>query len=513
MASQPIAVLPRSPRLTLSPATLAAAGALLLGLLLTLVVVSVNGGVFSFTLDDPYIHLALAENIARGHYGINLDEVSAPSSSVLWPLLLAPFAPLTAAVGLVHALNLLCLAGIVYLLADTLRAPLVATSALLLLVLPAIHLIPVAFTGMEHTLQALVAALLARALLREMDEGRCVRWLVPLAALAPLIRYECLALTLVVLGYCLCQGAWRRAARLVALTALPLVAFSLFLWHSDIGLLPASVQVKAMRVADLSLPNLAFERDALRHAPHEAVALLPWLLLSAALAMVLSGTSRRALIAACAILTLHTAFGRADTSGRYELYALVFTVTVLAYVLAQQPRVYRWLRHPGIPALLLVVLALHLIDTPLAARSIHHQQHQSHRFVTAYWQAPVAVNDLGRVSFRNGHKVLDVLGLGSMEAYRLRTSRADGAWLAELAEREGVELALLYASWFPELPAHWRRVATIELTGEARLIGDSTVSVYATDRAAAQRARTALERFAPTLPRGVRMTFTANGAS
>lgn len=50
-----------------------------------------NGGAFCFTLDDPYIHLALSENLWKhGHYGVNLGEVSAPSSSVLWPFLVAP---------------------------------------------------------------------------------------------------------------------------------------------------------------------------------------------------------------------------------------------------------------------------------------------------------------------------------------------------------------------------------------------------------------------------------------
>src|SRR5262245_18537055 len=50
-----------------------------------------NEGHLVYNLDDPYIHLALAENIARGQYGVNLEEVSAPSSSILWPLLLVPF--------------------------------------------------------------------------------------------------------------------------------------------------------------------------------------------------------------------------------------------------------------------------------------------------------------------------------------------------------------------------------------------------------------------------------------
>ncbi len=48
-------------------------------------------GNFTYTLDDPYIHLALAENLARfGHYGLNVEEYSSPSSSILWPFLLVP---------------------------------------------------------------------------------------------------------------------------------------------------------------------------------------------------------------------------------------------------------------------------------------------------------------------------------------------------------------------------------------------------------------------------------------
>ena len=45
-----------------------------------------------YSLDDPYIHLALARQILHGHYGINPGEFAAPSSSILWPFLLAPFA-------------------------------------------------------------------------------------------------------------------------------------------------------------------------------------------------------------------------------------------------------------------------------------------------------------------------------------------------------------------------------------------------------------------------------------
>ncbi len=52
-----------------------------------------NDGTFVYALDDPYIHLDLAKQIATtGVYGVNPGEISSPSSSILWPFLLVPFA-------------------------------------------------------------------------------------------------------------------------------------------------------------------------------------------------------------------------------------------------------------------------------------------------------------------------------------------------------------------------------------------------------------------------------------
>ena len=65
-----------------------AAFLLLCGGLLASVLV-LTGGVFSFTLDDPYIHLAMAEEIGRGGYGVNPGEPASASSSILYPFLLA----------------------------------------------------------------------------------------------------------------------------------------------------------------------------------------------------------------------------------------------------------------------------------------------------------------------------------------------------------------------------------------------------------------------------------------
>ena len=74
-----------------------------------------NSGRFIFTLDDAYIHLALAENITNGHYGVNEGEFSAPSSSILWPFIIAPFARFSLGVYAVLAINTAAAIGTIIL--------------------------------------------------------------------------------------------------------------------------------------------------------------------------------------------------------------------------------------------------------------------------------------------------------------------------------------------------------------------------------------------------------------
>ena len=54
---------------------------LLLAAIETAAIVYFCDGKFFYTLDDPYIHLALSDNIFHGHYGLNAGEFSSPSNS------------------------------------------------------------------------------------------------------------------------------------------------------------------------------------------------------------------------------------------------------------------------------------------------------------------------------------------------------------------------------------------------------------------------------------------------
>ena len=76
--------------------------------LILLQILRLNQGFFTYILDDAYIHLALAENIAKGTYGVNPGEFAATSSSILWPFLLTPFARFELAPLILNLLTGIC---------------------------------------------------------------------------------------------------------------------------------------------------------------------------------------------------------------------------------------------------------------------------------------------------------------------------------------------------------------------------------------------------------------------
>jgi hypothetical protein len=133
-------------------------------------IVALSDGEFGYSLDDPYIHLALAEGIRRGEYGINPGEFASPSSSVLWPFLLVPFQTTALAQIAPLLINLLATAGAVLALQQVLQRvarPSTRLEALMraggiTLLSACLNLVPLALTGMEHSLQVLVVLTASR---------------------------------------------------------------------------------------------------------------------------------------------------------------------------------------------------------------------------------------------------------------------------------------------------------------------------------------------------------------
>jgi hypothetical protein len=492
------------------------------------VILTLNRGRLVYTLDDPYIHLALAENIARGHYGINLNEPAAPASSILWPFLLAPFAWLPFAdwvplgINFVAALlTLIVVAGLVWTglsTGPTVRAPLLAV-VVTIFAIPALNLVGLAFTGMEHSLHVWLAVLVPLGLVREQETGRPPAWLLAAIAVGPLVRYESLALSVPALVYLAVRGHGRMAA----LTATPIVlvlgGFSAFLKSMGFGLLPSSVFSKSSLVSSHASPKAIYVNLHDNLFEREGALMGLACALFVAFALNPRYTAERRLFAASMGLatTAHLVFGAFGRFGRYEVYMWAASLVALFFFLrdplARAFDHHRPLRSVAILGVFMGAVCFHYIPvmllTPLASNNIYNQQYQMHRFITEFYRGPVAVNDLGRVSYGNEHYVLDLWGLGSESARVRREQSDDMRWIESTMQDHGIRLAMIYENWFPERPKSWRRVGQLKLRGTKVTPAENAVTLYAVGDSAYAMVVDAVNEFRETLPTGAEFVAAA----
>jgi hypothetical protein len=492
---------------------------LLLSSFLILHVVKDTGGHFIYPLDDPYIHLALAENLAHGHYGINATEFSSPSSSILWPFLLIPFAGTALHSYVPLAWNLLfgtiaaCLIGSVLARwppqADEAgympRWKRAVTAVLLLF---AANLAGLTLLGMEHVLQVLLAICCAIGLIEALSDRPIPIWCLAAAVLAPMVRYEDLALTLAVCLALVGLRQWKQAIAVFALSLTPLVAFSAFLRSKGLPLLPMSVLIKGSVYTSGSLPVRVLRllaQDIVTDLTNpERYPILILTLFFVGLAWKAPTRARRFAFAGAALLgALQLTIGRFGWLARYEDYALIFLLLLCLRVLAERPRFSF-----GYFVLGLLFCASPYIRNaillPGCSVEVFQQQYQMHRFVTAYYHGDYAVNDLGWVSFERSPRsyVLDLFGLASVEAGRQIDKSP--AWLDSVVRRHQVPLAILYPQWFHTRPADWTPIARMCTEDEQTVaISHSCVVFYSTAASYNAPIRADLQQFSRTLPHEV----------
>lgn len=465
--------------LVLVPCTLLCVGILLL-----------THGHFTYSLDDPYIHLTLARSIAEGSYGINIGEPSAPSSSIIWPVLLAPFSLFTAYFEYVPLIiNILALSGVVLVLRKYFAdIGFFQRNALIFILLLSLNVYGLVFTGMEHSLQVFLVALALLPFLTR-KEGAAVR-LPAYAAVAlillPLVRYEDMAISLPVLTYCLFSGERRKALLLLAVIGAVVIGFSLYLHANGLGFLPSSIMAKS---------SLGGVHATLQNLQSNISFYGFMLFVSGVLA---SAYWRQDKGWACVILSvtaLHFLFGRHGWFGRYEVYYLLFiSLTALRLAIDRGYALF--------PVMLLVPFAFSTLipptlKTPWASASIYNQQAQMAGIARALGE-PVAVNDLGLVSLRSGRYVLDLWGLGSREALQARLSHTDSHWIIDLMHAKNVHYAFIYDGSFPDKPAELLKVGELKLLLKGSLTPFDSVALYATDADAAAKLKATLSSFSST---------------
>lgn len=480
-----------------------------------------------YTLDDPYIHLALAEMIATGHYGINPGEAASPSSSILYPFLLAAghlvglgdVTPLVLQIA--AAVLLLWLLGAMYFDA-TGRVNDPARMVLRLFLIPltylGLNLFGLPMTGMEHVPHLLVSVLAIAGLARTVRTSEVPITVGVALVLAPLLRFEGLALSGLGVIVLALLGHRHHAATVGLLIVLALVAYVAVMLCLGLPPLPSSVMVKSELGARAMSGNLSGVVGALASSDGGASVYKPlYMLAFSALAMLAftlavlrrdgRGIRLVALVPAGAIAA-HVVAGDFDWFSRYEVYLLAMAAAGFAVMAAGSCGAHRT---ATLVALVVMLTGGSLLYTrmlwrgPAAVANVYQQQYQMHRFATEFFPRPVAVNDLGWVAYRNDRYVLDLWGLGSEEARQMTEAGSRGPdGVRALAAGKDISAAMIYGSWLGKaMPPEWCRAAVLETSRVSSAEG--RVDFYLADRRQRAAFETALEAFSASLPRGARL--------
>lgn len=492
----------------------------LLAVVVSVAIVLLHAPHFSYSLDDPYIHLALAQNIAHGHYGINPGETTSPSSSVIWPLLLAPLSRTAIAEWGPLLLNVVFSLGTCMLLGRWLEPRLrsagfggISIAGIAICLVLAANMTGLTMTGMEHSLQVLLVVACVIAIFHGY-EGKQIPWpYLAAAALAPAVRYEDVVFTGAVCAVLLFRRKYGTAALVFGLSLLPLIAMGVFLHEHGLPPFPNSVMAKGGMEAS------GGDQGGLAHLKHLAKVnaqqmFLQWQRWVIFLCMMViascSWMLRRRyagwgmlLVLACAIAM--ALVGPYDWYFRYDVAIRVFVLLLAMGMILLATTNRKTLMVPGVWVLSLLAAAAFvppLLGSPGASLEIARQQYEMHRFMQQLGTENVAVNDLGWVSFNANGKfyILDLEGLANLET--LREKNRDTAWLDRVTKQHQVGLVMIYLSWFDDVPTNWVKLGVLHETQQyfRQPISSIGVSFYATSPEAAKRLQSQFEAFQKTLP-------------
>ncbi|HPN38603.1 MAG TPA: hypothetical protein PL041_09370 [Melioribacteraceae bacterium] len=487
-----------------------------------------NNGTFIYTLDDPYIHLALSKNIMQGHYGINSGEYSAPSSSIIWPFLLAPFSsfnffefvPLIinlifalVTIYFYHKIILLCFN--IYSSTDSINNRFYTFILISLILIT--NLLGLVFTGMEHSLQVLfIVFILYNVIKITLDIPINFAILSFSIILSVLIRYENVPLSLFVLIFYLTKKKYFWAIFTLLTSVFCLMGFSLFLKSMELGYFPSSVIQKSgasnSGLIDMIISGLTKSYKS----PIGFKMLLGVFLLIVPLFNNLTVKLRLFIFIIVTAVIGHIVAGSYNMYNRYEIYIWTALIISLIFIYSDFILKIYFTYKNRISVLIFLAIILEVIialpyfrgviTIPIASNNIYLQQYQMHRFVKYYYFEPIAVGDLGLTSFKTPQYKLDFVGLGSYQVIKYQILYAEN-WMEKLAKKHEVKLIMIYEDYFNNIPNNWIKLGELQTSTRPINLGGTAVSFYIRDNKDLENVLAKLKSFASTLPKKTKFVF------
>ncbi|MFT4155804.1 hypothetical protein [Parafilimonas sp.] len=480
-------------------------------------VIRLTGGKLIYPLDDTYIHMAIAKNVALyNNWGISPHAFQSASSSVLYTVLLgALFKLFSVSTVIPFIVNLVAGIILIFVIQRRLQKENIGFIWQLFILLLVIFFTPLPIliiSGMEHTIQCLLSFLFifsfsawAGSLDRTNPEQKPVPKSLFIYGMAICsVRYE--GLFIIAIACCILLYYRKLAAAFLLgfISILPLIVFGVVSVGKESYFLPNSVLLKASPVeiagagfsgyvSDILIDKLTLAKTGITAlATQRLLIILPlaYLLFRNQLKRKASYSLVILFIVICTLLQL--CFAKTGWFYRYEAYLIMCSVVIVSILAVKYTDQLRWRENKALlPVFLLISFFLFF---PLVLRSssayskaaqacknIYEQQCQMANFINKFYNADtIAVNDIGAVSFFNESTIIDLWGLADMDVAKAKKDNYDTpAFLNGIVARHKVEFAIVYDSWFdPVLLHQWKKVATWQIENNV-ICGDATVSFYA----------------------------------
>ncbi len=466
----------------------------------------------------------MAKNLASGHWGIHPEEVANASSSPLYTALITVLGiagvPWLWTPLVLNVLSAILLLGAAAQILKHFAVPINTARFALAGLVVLLPLPYIAQFGMEHTLHSALTLLFVSAAIRALNGGR----IGPVLILGPLmmgIRLESAFIIGITGLSLLVLSRFQDALFLGIASSAPMLALGLINVSLGEHFLPNSILLKAGLSSGGSVwmvPLAVLQKSVLQAfaAPY-FIAILVVLIAAAdaALKQAREWQDPRVLwpMASALAIVGHLCFANVGWLYRYEVYLVALSVVGFAI---SAPRPKRWM-------LLVVVIPLAFRTwqcvsvLPSAILHINSQQVQMAHFVQQNFDTEaIAAHDIGAIAFFSHARILDLAGLASRNVLDRRLSgNFDTSDIRRMAVERNVKLAIIYDSWFqgegstrqfwigPKLPATWVKAGEWRLRMPA-VIGDQTVSFYATSLESLPDIQTSLDNYASRLPERVR---------
>jgi hypothetical protein len=502
-------------------------------------VLSFSDGRLAYASDDVYIHMAIARNlVVHGIWGVAPGEFASCASSIGWPLLIAgiyrifginDWAPL--------ALNVFFSLATLVVVHRGLRRRRRGDVFCLVFLLAVVLFLPftaLVFNGMEHVLQVFLFLAFAERLLTVLEKGSAGPpdgWLLALAAGLTIARYEGLFLAGAAAILLAGRRQWRTAAAVAVAALLPVAAMAGVSLAQGWYPLPNSVLIKSAPFTDLhpETPAMNLTRPIRFLSGRDYVLSIIVLLLAAWIAGARKSLAVSFLRLAPGLFFLMVAFVHGaviNIEWFYRHAAYLIALGLWALESTMPPGRLSLSLPRGAPvraavAALGVLLAYPflwraagaILHTPPAARNIYEMQYQMAQFLRRYYpEGPVAVNDIGAVSFYNDFPILDLYGLASMDVARAKLSGMYNSRMMNALVREtGARVVVVYDYWFTQfggIPPEWVKAGEWRFQ-DCYVCGGDTVSFYAPDPREAAALERNLVAYRAVLP--VRVTVELSG--